>query len=171
MLEQEPQQSEPQIPPSRRIVVLTYQRPIEIVEDDWKKICGAEYVLSLTVVNINAGANLMVRRHVDGRFLVYGMYSVGSYSDRVHHSVNARHGVIVPNPEKARIVGLTPHPVDLEWASVVAAIMRVGSDLSAEVPEARRSDDIPEIQRLVQKCISKLPSQDLTQSGPEPISR
>ena len=60
----------------RSIVVLTDRRPVEIVDGDWTEICRSEYLFSSFAVNFNAAANLIVRRHIGGQFLVYGIYSV-----------------------------------------------------------------------------------------------
>jgi hypothetical protein len=158
-----------------RIVTLTNQRPVQIADDEWGEIARSEfegpYVEQPNPGEMSkpsmysADAKLIVRRHADGRFLVYGTYSVHCVTTRVPGVFVVRHGEIVPDPETVQR-NILPHcPVDEGWTTVVAAIKRVCCDLAAAVPASRIGPDMAGVQGLSLKCISNLPCQDLTGSG------
>lgn len=168
--------SSPAVPDSRprRIVTLTSQRPVQIADDEWGEIARSEFEGPYgeqpnpgemsKPSTYSADAKLIVRRHADGRFLVYGTYSVHCVTTRVPGVFVARHGEIVPDPETVQ--RSLPHcPADGGWTSVVAAIKRACCDLAAAVPASRIGPDMAGVQGLSLKCISNLPCQDLTGSG------
>ena len=154
-----------------RIVTLTNQRPVQIADDEWEEIARAEFegpyreqprwgemVEPGKSATYSAEAKLMVRRHADGRFLVYGTYSLNCVTPRTHGVFTVRHGEIVSNPDNVE-------PLDFGWESVVKAISRVGSDLISAVPASRVTVDMSGVQNLHLKCISNLPFQDLVDQG------
>ena len=161
-----------------RIVTLTNQRPVQIADDEWEEIARAEFegpyreqprwgemVEPGKSATYSAEAKLIVRRHADGRFLVYGTYSLNCVTTRTHGVFTVRHGEIVPNPEIVQADCLPRRPVDGGWTSVVEAIRRVGCGLISAVPASRVGIDMPGVQNLHLKCISNLPFQDLVGQG------
>ena len=108
---------------------------------------------------------VIVRRHADGRFLVYGTYSINCVTTRTHGVFISRHGEIVPNPDEAQPGCLTHCPADESWKSVVDAIKRVCSNLETTVPLSRISTDRVAVRGLAMKCVSNLPFQDLIGRG------
>ena len=155
-----------------RIVTLTNQRPVQIADDEWGEISRAEFeglhkeqprwgemVEPGKSATYSAEAKLMVRRHADGRFLVYGTYSLNGV-------FISRHGEIVPNPETVQPDCLPHCPADGGWKSVVDAIKRVCSSLEGTVPLSRIPYDTVEVRGLAMKCVSNLPFQDLVGDPP-----
>ena len=161
-----------------RIVTLTNQRPVQIADDEWGEISRAEFegphkeqprwgemVEPFALATYSAEAKLMVRRHADGRFLVYGTYSLNCVTTRTHGVFTVRHGEIVSNPETVQADCLPHRPVDGGWTSVVEAIRRVADNLMSAVPVRRLDADMLGVRNLSLRCISNLPAQDLTASG------
>lgn len=167
MSSQKPQPSEPLDSRCYRIVTLTDRRPVRIVDDEWPEIarsefegCQKEQLIWGAMIEpegksatYSAKAKLIVRRHADCRFLVYGTYSVNCVVTKIHAVFTARHGEILPKPLS---------PVDGSWMAVIDAIRRVVHSLVAVIPASRNDVDLSGVQDLSLKCISNLPAQDLT---------
>jgi hypothetical protein len=154
---------------------LTNRRPVQIVDDEWKEIARSEFdgpyreepnegEMGRTST-YSSEAKLIVRRHADGRFLVYGTYSVNCVTTRTHGVFISRHGEIVANPEETQL-GCLPHcPADESWKSVVDAIKKVCSSLESTVPASRLPYDMNSVHGLAMRCVADLPFQDLVCQG------
>ena len=55
-----------------RTITLTDRAPIRIVEDDWPVIASAKWWAGVHEVQSDRTALLRVRKHADGRHIVYG---------------------------------------------------------------------------------------------------
>ena len=126
----------------RRTITLTNRAPVRIYEDEWPIIAAAKgdsYDGSPErhAQALNDGAcdtyALRVRRHADGRAIVYGIIEAGIDTD----AEDWKGGEIVEH--HADICGT---PLDL----IIVAILRVG-------------DLMPD--RITRECIADLPAEDI----------
>lgn len=65
-----------------RIITLTNRPPIKIVDDDWDLIAEAKDFDGQVECQANRTTWLKVRRHTDGRVIVYGGYDTAFQSER-----------------------------------------------------------------------------------------
>ena len=83
-----------------RTITLTDRAPVRIVDSEWPEIAKAE--VRSDMVN----RSLRVRRHADGRALVYGVHSRAGYKD-------VRAGELLePERALARFVGIVAERCD-----------------------------------------------------------
>lgn len=133
----------------KRTITLTDARPVTIREELWPVIAHASYDWHDGEVRCQAnrtvGARIRVRRHADGRAIVYGTYT---------RSSNFRHDDEEGSGRAGRRLDATATEDD-----VIAAIRRVTADLAETAWRAER--DRREILALAAECIADLPPTDL----------
>lgn len=77
-----------------RIVTLTDRAPVRIIEDEWPVIATGFDCDSEHAFQANRTWRVTVRRHEDGRTLVYGRFD-----SRYAHDHDIRAGYLLPNDE------------------------------------------------------------------------
>ena len=126
--------------PKTRTITLTGRPPVKIREDQWPIVAQGAYSNARPQSTRTVEIWLRVRRHTDGRAIVYAGYTYES---------------LWQGEEQLRVrVGDLIGPGD----DLVRAIQRVGGEL------ADRIEDEPGAQRLrdvIDACIADLPAEEL----------
>ncbi len=116
-----------------RTIILTNAAPVRIIQEDWPVIAhglhesfDGEYECP---ANVKLEINIRVRRHADGRTIIYGHYELTTqWVDG--HDVCRRAGYLYTD-------ALSPD-------QLIRAIRKVGDEISA-------------VSAVVQECVSELP--------------
>ena len=131
--------------PKTRTITLTGKPPVKIREDQWPVVAQGGYEDCDNQFDFQSSRitdlDIRVRRHDDGRSVVYGVYD---YTTRWQgeRSETKRAGYVI-DPD----------------GDIVATIKRVGDDL---VQQAVRRDIVRDIVRdAVNECIADLPAQEI----------
>lgn len=101
-----------------RTITLTDRPPVRVSDDAWPTVAKAKWYEGEIECQANRSAWLRVRRHEDGRTIVYGAYDTCWRGEEP-----VRGGELLPDP-----------------ADTVAAIRRVGADLG--IPDSAIRDCI-----------------------------
>lgn len=126
---------------STRTITLTGRQPVTIREDDWPLIASVKTWDNQYESQANRAWRLFVRQNeVDGRTLVYGVYST-QFPDEA----DRRGGELLTPPASSTIDG----EKFAVWPEIPAAIYRVAEYLGFE-------------RRLADECIADLPAEELS---------
>lgn len=98
-----------------RTITLSNRPPVKVREDEWPLVASSLDYDNEFEFQANSKWRLKVRRHADGRAIVYGTY------DTALHEPNVSAGELLSADE-----------------DVVAAIRRVGEEIGASDPTIRR---------------------------------
>ena len=127
-----------------RIITLTDSAPVNIVEDEWPTIASAEWEDANSQYSFQASrtwdASIRVRRHEDGRTLVYGRYC----DDSQH-----------PGEADALYRQGALHDAD---ADVIQAIRAIGGQLVNRLAGTEHEDATHNVQDLIAECIGDMPA-------------
>lgn len=127
--------------PETITICLTDRPPVRIRKDAWPAIATARYSWHDGQIECQANrtrrAHITVRRHADGRAVVYGSWIYDTHWQG-ESGVTIRHGVFV-----------------YRGGDVLAAIRRVGAALSGD------GADPAVVRDLVRECIQALPAEEL----------
>ena len=125
----------------KRTITLTDRAPVKIQEEEWPIIAhghhkdfDGQYEFQS---NRTTELNIRVRRHEDGRVIVYGVYSY-STNWQGENGHTARTGYVIDDRE-----------------TLIESIKQVGSDLET------RGVDNEVVRIVVDACIADLPAEDL----------
>ncbi len=125
-----------------RIVTLTDQPPVKIREADWPTIAAADWIDHDNRYEFQANRKwklwIKVRRHADGRTLVYGGYLYDTCFQGERDIVEKR-GTLLD-----------------AGGDVIGAIREVGADLGQVCETAAEHE-----RSVVQQCIASLPAEDI----------
>lgn len=131
---------------TRRKITLTGRQPVSIVEDEWPVIAQAvteDYDGQIRAQSTRTtDASIRVRRHADGRALVYAVHD---YDTQWQHERGyvVRHGRLLD--------------ADVQDADIADCIRAVASDMSRDVGE----DAVVSWSALGRGCIADLPAEML----------
>jgi hypothetical protein len=120
----------------QRTITLTDRPPVRIVEEAWPLVAQSDWAAGESATATEARAQVRVRRHEDGRVLVYGTYRCkGEW-----RGMTARAGFLL-----------------LGGQDTAHAIRGTTKALSAyeDLPEGW----VPDWQRLADECIASLPAE------------
>lgn len=131
--------------PKYRTITISDAPPVRIREDLWPVVAHGSYDWHdnqfRSQANRTVDINIRVRRHGDGRAIVYGLYDYSTAYQGAAGTL-AKSGSTLP--------------ADCTAADIVSAIRAVQAELTDKVGE-RESD----IRATADECIADLPAQDL----------
>lgn len=151
--------------PKTRTITLTDRPPVKIHEDQWPVIAmGSAYDDDSSQPgnspNREWTRQIRVRRHEDGRVIVYGVYEYET-ALQGEDGAAAKRGMILP--------ATAPHdPADPSRSAsdeaIISAIRAVGADLAEAESDAAINashKDSRQWRVAVQACIADLPAEEL----------
>lgn len=130
--------------PKTRTITLTGRPPVKVREDEWPRIAEGRYEWRDGEYRPQATREvdlwIRVRRHADGRAIVYGGYS---YESAWQHEENRRVRV-----------GIMTQPDD----DLASAIERVGGELADRITDAPKAGRLRDV---IDECVADLPAEEL----------